>query len=115
MNREIVINQIVNNNRVLCKLLKEESEDDEILFNIINQKRKPTGSLFSMRKSEGFFEKLIKEHLSIDDNKFREFFRLNRQQFYFILSLVKEPLTKEPALRVPDPITPDEKLAVTLR
>ncbi|CAI6355378.1 unnamed protein product [Macrosiphum euphorbiae] len=34
--------------------------------------------------------------------------------FYHWLEL-RESLTKEPSLRVPDPITPDEKLAITLR
>jgi len=115
MDHKIILNQILNINRILYELLKEEAEDDELLFNLTNQKRNQISPLFSRRKSEGFFEKLVKGHLSTDDNKFREFFRLNRQQFDFILSLVRESLTKEPSLRVPDPITPDEKLAITLR
>lgn len=33
---------------------------------------------------------------------------VNRQQFYFILSLIKETFTNEPSLRVLDPITFNE-------
>lgn len=43
------------------------------------------------------------------------FFRLNFDQFTFILSLIKEDIELPPSNRVKRPITPDEKLAVTLR
>lgn len=56
----------------------------------------------------------INGHFSINDNKFREFFNFNRQQFYFVSSLVKNPFKNEPSLRVPDPITSDEKSVITL-
>ncbi|CAI6370763.1 unnamed protein product [Macrosiphum euphorbiae] len=88
--------------------------ENELLTNIIPKKRKPFNSLFSTRNSEGFFKNLIGGHLINDDEKFREFFRLNRKQFNFILSLVQEKMTKKPTLRVPEPISPEEKLALTL-
>lgn len=106
---------ILNNNKIIRELLEEEAFEDELIFNLIKKKRKPPHNLFSMRESEGFFNKLINEHLVTDNNKFRDFFRVNQQQFHFILSFVKDELTKEPTQRVPRPILPDEKLAVTLR
>ena len=85
MHRQIML----NNNKIILELLREEEEDDQLLLNTKNKKRKSISNLFSTRKSEGFFEKLIKGHLATDNIKFREFFRLNRRQFDFVLSLIK--------------------------
>jgi len=60
------------------------------------------------RKSKGFFEKLFKGHLATDVIKFREFFRLNRQQFYFVLSLIKNQIQKTPTMRWHEPIIPEK-------
>ncbi|KAJ8889813.1 hypothetical protein PR048_009317 [Dryococelus australis] len=53
------------------------------------------------RNSEGVYNILIKRHLLHDDEKFRAFFRLNIQNFDFVLELVKEELTTEPCNRIP--------------
>ena len=111
MHRQIML----NNNKIILELLREEEEDDQLLLNTKNKKRKSISNLFSTRKSEGFFEKLIKGHLTTDNIKFREFFRLNRRQFDFVLSLIKNQIQKTPTMRWHEPITPEEKLAVTLR
>ncbi|KAE9522164.1 hypothetical protein AGLY_017424 [Aphis glycines] len=95
-------------------LLREKEEDDQLLMNTKNKKRKPISNLFSTRKSEGFFEKLIKGHFATDNIKFREFFRLNRRHFDFVLSSIKNQIQKTPTMRWHEPITPEEKLAVTL-
>ncbi|CAI6370420.1 unnamed protein product [Macrosiphum euphorbiae] len=100
---------------MMLELLREEEEDDQLLLMHRNKRRNPISNLFLTRKSEGFFEKLIKGHLVTDDIKFREFFRLNRRQFYFVLSLIKNQIQKTPTMRWQEPITPEEKLAVTLR
>lgn len=116
MNQNLILSSIINNNNIICELLlRDEEMENELLMNIIPKKRKPFNSLFSTRNSEGFFKNLIGEHLINDDEKFREFLRLNRKQFNFILSLVQEEITKKPTLRVPEPISPEEKLALTLR
>jgi len=39
MDHKRILNQILNINRILYELLKEEAEDDELLFNLTNQKR----------------------------------------------------------------------------
>jgi hypothetical protein len=58
---------------------------------------------------------LIGGHLINDDEKFREFFRPNRQQFNLIFSLIQEEISKNPTSRVLEPISLEEKQALTLR
>jgi len=107
---------ILNNNNIICEILREEEDfEDELLLRMIPEQRNAFNSIVSTRKIEGFFKQLIEGHLLNNDAKFREFFRVNKEQFYFILSLVKKYLTKEPTMRVPEPISADEKLALTLR
>lgn len=50
---------ILNNKQIITELLKEEEFEDEILLRLIPKKRKPFNSLFSTRKTEGFFKKLF--------------------------------------------------------
>ncbi|KAL4104313.1 hypothetical protein QTP88_019614 [Uroleucon formosanum] len=83
--------------------------------NDASQTEKCTQQHNSYEGNRRIFKKLIEGHLFNNEVKFREFFRVNREQFNFILSLVKDDLTKEPTMRVPVPISPDEKLAITLR
>jgi len=107
---------ILNNNNIICEILREEEDfEDELLLRMIPEQRNSFNSLVSTRKTEEFFKQLIEGHLFNNDIKFREFFRINKEQFYFILSLVKKDLTKESTMRVPEPISVDEKLALTLR
>jgi hypothetical protein len=106
----------VNNNKIILDLLEEEEEEDQLLFSyLLPNKRKSTNILFKNREFEGFFEILINRHLLENETKFREFFRINYEQFNFILSLVEFELTKEPSNRVKNPISAAEKLAITLR
>ena len=79
-------------------------------MNLIPKKRKPFNNLFSERNSEEFFKNLIGGHFINDEEKFREFFRLNRQQFYFIFDSRRN--NKKPTLRIPEPISPEEKLTI---
>lgn len=107
---------ILNNNLMICEILRQEAAfEDELLLRMIPKPRNAPNSIIATRETEGFFKKLIEGHLFNNEVKFREFFRVNREQFNFILSLVKDDLTKEPTMRVPVPISPDEKLAITLR
>ena len=50
-----------------------------------------------------------------DQSLFRKFFRLNIAQFNFILSIIKDDISSQSCGRVKVPISPDEKLGVTLR
>jgi len=106
---------IINNNNILTLLLDEENEDNIIFSNVVSTKKNHTNKIFKNRANEGFFEILINRHLNNDEIKFCDFFRDNRNQFDFLLSLVEKELTVQPTNVVSRPITPAEKLAVTLR
>jgi len=107
---------VFNNNNILTLLLMDEDEDEVSLFSdLMPKEKKPTDDIFKNRESEGFFEILINRHLINNHNKFREYFRINYEQFNFLLTLVEEKLTLQPSNRIKKPITPAEKLAVTLR
>lgn len=96
--------------KVLVKLLEEEEDDDLLLCYMLQKKqRRSTSSIFKTRREEEFFCLLIKNHLSLEEDKFRSYFRSNKKQFDYVLSLIdKDVQTK-------GDITPQEKLSLTLR
>lgn len=96
-------------------ILLEEEEDEQLLQYSLLQERRATHDIFKQRKQEGYFNLLINGHLREDENKFREFFRLNPQQFDFVLSLIQDYIQKSGTNFVQVPITAEEKLALTLR
>jgi len=107
----------MDNNQLIQWVLLEEADDDDVYLQyLVNPKPKlGPNPLFKTRREEGYHQILINGHLRFDDKKFREFFRINRGQFDYILSLIEEDLTTIPTTFVPKPISAEEKLAVTLR
>lgn len=94
-----------NNNILLTLLLLEEEECDQIISaTSLPKNRKPIHEVFKHRDSEGFYEILINRHLKNNNIKFREFFRLNCQQFDFVLSLIENQLVLQPTNRIKKPI-----------
>lgn len=82
---------MLNSNKTMLELLIEEEEDDLLLKYIRNKRMKPISNAFLTAKgSKDFLKNESKDILLLmsDDIKFREFFRLNRQQFYLVLSLI---------------------------
>ena len=71
--------------------------------------------MFRMRNEEGFYNKLIAQHLLQDPTKFAEFFRISPNQFDFLVQLIKEDLSKQSTNVHLYPIKAEEKLAITLR
>lgn len=98
-------------------LLQDEILQEEInlITEIHNSTRNSASQLFQNRNSEGAFKLLIHRHLLDDEVKFKAYFRVTRQQFSFLLDLVKKDLNVEPCNRVRNPISPPEKLGLTLR
>lgn len=101
--------------KILKCLLLEEMEDDEVVRNIFEKKRAKKHRMFELKNEEGFFENLVINHLREDGKKFTEYFRLSVQQFDFLLGLIEQNLATDSYNRNQYPITPDEKLAITLR
>ena len=83
-------------------LLLEEKDDNEILLHLANEKTSnaPINPIFKQRRYEGCYTTLIDRHLLQDEVKFREYFRLNKAQFHFILDLIKNDIKCEPYNRV---------------
>ena len=91
-----------------------EEEEDEVNIkkkrNRINWMR----SWIARREERGAFHQLVKELVVEDSVGFRDFFRLNSQQFEFILKAIATRITKNETLMRPS-IKLAERLAVTLR
>lgn len=103
----------------LVKYLLEEEADEDcemlLLAQNLENNRSQENDLYKERRTEGFFTLLMKGHLENDEERFRQFFRLNREQFNFLVTLVGENLKSKSTPTHKNPITPEEKLAVTLR
>ncbi|KAG8221862.1 hypothetical protein J437_LFUL003238, partial [Ladona fulva] len=97
---------------VLYNYLEDEEEDETLLATMM---RNSSNEIYRRRNSQGTFKILIQGHLFDDEEKFRQYFRVSRGLFSRILSAIKEDIIKDPCNRVIKPITPTEKLCVTLR
>ena len=100
---------------LLMKELMDIDQEEEIIIKKFATFRNEESGIFQNRKYEGMFHNLIKNRLYDEEEKFMNYFRLTRERFYFVLSLVEEELTTSSYNRVKEPITPVEKLALTLR
>ncbi|KAL4092211.1 hypothetical protein QTP88_026749 [Uroleucon formosanum] len=62
-------------------LLQEVDEEQTIINKVMFNNSNQAHQMFLTRKTEGVFSILIEKHLWRDDSKFREFFRLSRDQY----------------------------------
>ncbi|KAE9538144.1 hypothetical protein AGLY_006116 [Aphis glycines] len=98
-----------NNNNILILLMMDDDDDKVSSFSYLtSKKRKTTNVIFKNHKSE-CFKILINRHLINNQVKFRQYFRINYEQFNFLLLLVEEKLSVEPTNRVKNPILPTKK------
>ena len=99
----------------LMKLLQEKEDDDTLLMLasfIHKRKRRATKEVFKRREEEGCFKILIERHLKRDEELFRQYCRLNYDQFDMVLSLVAEDLKPSTTRQC---ISAQQKLFLTLR
>lgn len=89
--------------------------NETLILTSLCEKRKSVSAIYTERKREGVFNLLVHKHLLDDEVKFKAYFRFTRQQFYDLLDLVEDDLKVDSCNRVMRPISPAEKLAVTLR
>lgn len=92
----------------LVIILEEEESSEE------ETQRNAESELFKKRKDEGAFEILVCRHLFQNENKFREYFRLTPNLFDYVLNYIKEDITLKPTNRIPNPLSPEQKLCVFL-
>ena len=100
---------------VVAQLLQEEAEDEALLLALLEgrKKRKAAKRLYANRSTEGYSRILITNHLEDNETIYRQFFRLNKQ-VAFVLNLIGNDIKREPSTRVLHPISPQDKLLVTL-
>lgn len=96
---------------VLLREILDADEEEEIILTEYAKCRKEVSDVFTNRRNEGNFNNLIKRHLLDEEEKFR----LTREKFSFVLTLIEEDLTISSYNRVKEPINAAEKLAITLR
>lgn len=96
-------------------LCNDIDDDIDILAAQASDNREQGCELFKRRETEGSYTLLVRNHLIDSEVKFKEYFRLSRDQFSYLAEFVKKDCAVEPSNRVRNPISPEMKLAVTLR
>lgn len=71
--------------------------------------------MYIERSREGCFNILVERHLIDNETRFRAYFRVSFELFNYILNFIKDDIKRRPSNRVKKPITPEEKLSLTLR
>ncbi|XP_063529063.1 uncharacterized protein LOC134749074 [Cydia strobilella] len=100
----------IYNNNFLLYLLNEEASDDLVMLRA-RRKRNPVRPFYRCRPTEGAYTILIKNQLSSDDYLFRQYCRLNKQQFNFVLGQIIDEIQP----KYQRAINAEEKLFLTLR
>lgn len=77
------------------------------------QRRFWVHEIFKGRKHQGAYHNLIKEMMLTDQEKYFNYLRMSSDYFQNLLQLVGKKLTKTYCVR--EPISPGERLALTLR
>lgn len=92
-----------------------EDEADEELLLLTSYFRDEDDEMFSERSREGCFNTLVQRRLIDNETRFRAYFRVSFELFNYILNHIKEDIRRYPSNRVKKPISPEEKLSLTLR
>lgn len=92
-------------------------DEDEAVNTMVlyKKRRRKMHELLRNRASEGAFNILVKRYLIDDDTKFKAYFRLTPHLMQYVLSFIRSDITSKPCNRHGNPITPEEKLCITLR
>ena len=74
-------------------LLQGVDEEETIINRVVFNKYNKAHEMFLTRKTEGVYSILIEKHLWRDESKFREFFRLSRDQYTYVLNIIENDIT----------------------
>lgn len=76
-------------------ILEEEQDDDDdeyyALLEVCSEHNRVL-KMFENRDKEGAYKLLVLKHLSDNDTKFKEFFRLTPQLFHTVLNYIKNEI-----------------------
>lgn len=116
----IVLRMYSSQIQMLKFLLCDDDDDQDLfalyrLFHSLPRKRRKTRQMILNRDTEGAFTMLIQKYMKSDEDEFVQYFRVTQTLFYFILDHISIDITSPISYRVPNPISAEQKLCVTLR
>lgn len=77
---------------------------------VFNLRKKNVSEIYNRRENEGIFELLINNRVVDGKQRFKNYFRVTREMFAYILNRTEKDLTTISCDRVKSPITATEKL-----
>lgn len=89
------------------------SDDDIVMLYTVTSRNKWVHPINKKRRLYGEYHHLMND-LELDDDRFRGYFRLDREQFAEVLSFIDEDIKKEDT-NYREAITSKERLAICLR
>lgn len=104
----------MNSNAILALLIEDMSTAAEFQW-LRSTRRAQIEEIYRSQRTEGCFKILIERHLIDNDTRFQAYFRLTPYLFDRVLSIVKVDLEKKSTNANPLPLTPEQKLCLTLR
>lgn len=109
----------MNNDEIVQMfLLDDDSEELELLELIevfLLAKRRKTCEKILNRDQEGAYNVLIEKYLITDEDRFVRYFRISITLYNEILNRIRNDITTQPCNRIPNPISAEQKLCITLR
>jgi hypothetical protein len=100
---------------LVALMLLDEIEDDYDILPLLVRTHEDRNVIYKNRQTEGCYDILIRRHLLDNETKFKRFFRVSRDQFFYLVNLIESDFKINPSNRDPRPLTAEMKLAVTLR
>lgn len=106
--------------RKICEIVDWLFDQDDEVFTIqilatFRFKRRKTHEMIKNRDSEGIYRLFITKYLLSEEDKFVKYLRVTPYLFHRILEHIRDHITTTPTNRVPNPISPQQKLCVALR
>ena len=102
----------MNIEALILAIILEDKEDDDLPIRCMGEGKT---DIFKIRKDEGYYSTLTGRYLIDSEMKFREFFRVSRDNFHLILIEIKEDITIRSCNRWQTPISAEQKPCLTLR
>lgn len=82
---------------------------------VFENRGKGIADFLKRREKEGSYKVFIQRHLKDDETMFRQYFRLSRNEFAFVLSATRIDLDPKPNFGPKATIFAEQKLCITLR
>ncbi|KAG5873527.1 hypothetical protein JTB14_037697 [Gonioctena quinquepunctata] len=89
----------MDSNKLVAFLLLDKKEEEELTMATVKVSNKPVDKLFLGRDTEGAFNITVQRFFG-NETKFNEYFRISTDLFEFVLSFVKDDISKKPTNKV---------------